>query len=124
MVPRAVEDEVRDFTIDRIPQAIKLSQTAQRVINLKQWSIWIVTCPIVQLNHWNVQIDNPTVAFQHRSIRRIHHCSATSRDHLPPVNANARNGRRLPSAKPGLTLKVEDRRNRNTSPTNDLVVDV
>ena len=61
MVPRAIENEVSDFAVDRITQRPKLAQTTQRVVDLQERAINVITSAVVELNDRHIEIDDPTI---------------------------------------------------------------
>lgn len=120
----AVYDHVRGLSIQWVARRIELFEPGQRIGNVQQGSISIMTCTLVEQDWRHIQVDHPSGVMKPAAVLRIDDNATASRQH-DTVNFGERlNGLRFPTAKSFLSLDFEDGRDRNASPLDNLVIGI
>jgi len=120
----AINDDVCCLPIQRIPHGIKLLQSRQGVGDVQQGAIPVMPSALMQQHRGDIQIHHPPGIMQPLAILRLYDDPTACRQYDPIDFGEFLNSLRLPTPEALLAFDFEDRRNRNTSPIDDLMIGV
>ena len=120
----ALHHHMRSFTVQGIARSMQTFKARQRVLDLQQRPVPVVTGSLVQHERRNIQINDPTGIVQTLPIFRIKHDTATCRHDNVAHRRQLCDGLHFTTPKSILSFDFKNRRNRHPGPLHDFVIGV
>ncbi len=119
---RTIDDDVRRFSIQRVTRCMEFLQFGQRIFNVQQRAVSIMSRALIQQSRRNIEVDHPAGVVQTTTIFRIDHHPATGCQNQIAPGRQIMDSLRFTTAKPLFTFDLENRRNRNPRSFDNFMV--